>query len=320
MKKLFLFLVMSCLALLLVSCGSKVTYVDPETNEEKTLEIKETENPEEVAASLEAIAYSTTKVASSNAYTLTVKGNLVNEQTKTDLTVKATVEFEIKKDATINTYLDLIKAMNAYVEVKVEGKTQDSADPEKQVKMQDSVVKAYLEDGIAYLTINVDKNIAGSSYSIMIQTVNEKTLKFDLTKLLSRYDETLDKDAQEAIQSYLQGKSDKTFKELLPDETLEGLKEDIKEFVEKNGVKISKVSGSKVTYSFVVATDNRRNDIVLDITFDVSNDKFAGIKLTYNQEKATEYFEATIKYSASVNTISSSEKEKAIDYTSLIEG
>ena len=323
MKKIYLFLTLICFAFLLVSCGSKVTYLDPETNEERTLEIKKTEDKKAVIDSLEAIAYSETKVESSNSFTLKLSLNYEETSSHNGVTLKnnletnAKMEIEVAKNPNINTYSDLLKATKVYAEFEIYGKGPDSNNPTKQVKYRESIIKIYIESGIFYADIKIDNQILnlfglGASF----QLINGKIIKINILDLID-LNQKLDEEDKKAIDEFIKGESNTSFKDLLPDELFDDLRNNLKKIVEDNNIIISRVKGSKVTYS---SNSNLIEGFksTIDFIIDVSNNSIVGLNFNTSDNNSNIKASATIKYSSKVTSIPRTDKDSSVDMTAAV--
>ena len=339
MKKLlsFLFVIGLCLLGLFGCENSKVTYKDPDTGEEKELKIEKTENETEVADSLYAVALSETPVKETAAASakLTFNVDLAGKDNGGDQKLKAKGSLEINetfdKDAKIETYMDLVKAYALSAKLELSGEFMiDGGDLQK---VKTSTVELFLEDGVLYAKINLDAKLAefissqDEEVGAMVQLVNEKTLKLDLSTVLPA-DEKLDDDAKEALEALQGGKK---LKELLEEEKvdLKALRAQIEEIVKEYGIKITKVKGGEVTYSADLGKEafgeTSESKLEVSVTVNVAEISLAGLSVKADikeGENVNGTAEATLEvsYKAKVAKISDSDKEKAVDASTLMGG
>ena len=316
--------------------NSKVTYKDPDTGEEKELKIEKTENETEVADSLYAVALSETPVKDTAAASakLTFNVDLAGKDNGGDQKLKAKGSLEINetfdKDAKIETYMDLVKAYALSAKIELSGEFMiDGGDLQK---VNTSTVELFLEDGVLYAKINLDAKLAefissqDEETGAMVQLVNEKTLKLDLSTVLPN--EKLDDDAKETLEALQGGKK---LKELLEEEKvdLKALRAQIEEVVKEYGIKITKVKGGEVTYSANLGKEafgeTSESKLEVSVTINVAEISFAGVSVKANiseGEKVNGTAEATLEvsYKAKVAKISDSDKEKAVDASTLMGG
>ena len=340
MKKLLslIFIIGLCIFGLCGCQNSNVTYKDPTTGEEKELKIEKTTDEVEVADSLYAVALSETPVkeVSTTSAKLTFKANVSGkDKTGKDqkIDVKGSIELNesFDKDAKLETTLDVLKAFAFNAKVELSG-TIPNENGEEQ-KFAKSTIELFLEEGVAYAKINLDAKLANfiasedASTGGIIQLVNEKILKLDLSTLVAS--EALTAEQKADIESVLEGKNSKSFKQLLEENGAElgELKAQIEALVKEYGITISKVKGGKVTYSADFSKKafvNSESKLTADVTINVADVSFAGasVKAEIKEEDAQGTVDASleVKYKGKVAKISNADKEKAIDAMALMRG
>ena len=342
MKKLlsFIFIIGLCLFGLFGCENSKVTYKDPATGEEKELKIETTTNEAEVADSVYAVALSEAPVkeASTASAKLTFKANLTgkDEEGKDQkVDVKGSVEFNesFDKNAKLETTLDVLKALAFNAKIEASG-TVPGENGEEQ-SFAKSTVELFLENGVAYVKVNLDAKLANfiateeESAGAMVQMLNEKTLKLDLSTLAPA--EALTAEQKADIEAVLKGENSKTIKQLLEENgvKLDELKAQIESLVKDLGLTISKVKGGEVTYTADLSKkafegENSESKLTADVTINVAEVSFVGAKVSaeIKEENVQGTAEVTLEvsYKGSVAKISDSDKEKAVDASSLMGG
>ena len=133
----------------------------------------------------------------------------------------------------------------------------------------------------------------------------------------------LSKEEKEAIASVIEDGNSKSIRDLLEDGNmpLKDIRAELEEAVRLYNVKISRVSGSDVTYSFDLsgASSSIKNSVVTaKVTVDVSEMALSGAAFdaTFDEEnlKGTASLELDISYKASVAKISAKDKEEAVSF------
>ncbi len=342
MKKLLslIFILGLCLLGLFACENSKVTYKDPATGEEKELKIETTTNEQEVSDSLYAVALSEQPVKEVSAASATVefKADLTGKDEKgVDQKVKVEGKLEINesfdKNAKFETTADVIKALAFSAKLEAKGTLpKEDGTTESFAK---STVELFLEEGVLYAKVALDAKLAAyiadnaGEYGAMVQLVNEKTLKIDLNTMAPA--EKLTEEQKADLDAVLKGESQKTLKQLLEENgaKLEDLKAELDAVVKELGLTITKVKGGEVTYSADVSkkafdNENPKSKLTVDVTVNVAEVSFVGasVKAELNEDevKGTASLTLEVNYKASVAKISSADKEKAVDFMSLMGG
>ena len=341
MKKLlsFIFIIGLCLFGLFACENSKVTYKDPSTGEEKELKIETTTNEEEVSDSLYAVALSEAPVKDVNTASakLTFKAKVdgkddEGKDVKVDVKGSIEVNESFDKNAKFETTLDVIKALAFSAKIEASG-TIPTEDGGTQ-SISKSTIELYLENGVVYAKVSLDAKLAAfiaseeESYGAIVQLVNEKTLKLDLSTLIGAEQLTAEQKAD--LEAVLKGESSKTLKEMLEENgvKLDDLKAEIDSLVKKYGLTISKVKGGEVTYTADLSEEAFEKDtqskLTVDVTINVAEVSFVGasVKAEIKEKNATGTAEATLEvsYKGSVAKMSDADKEKAIDAMTLMGG
>lgn len=355
MRKILVFMLALLLVVGLVSCGagSKIEYTDPSTGEKQEVVIQKTEDEKEVSQSLYAMTM--TEKTAKNPTTSTVtasakaKGD-IKDVGSFDVSISEEMSLSYKGETAPATNIEAIKNIDAYVKVSVSGKIP--GEDKEEVALGSSTIELYLEDGVAYAKIALDAKIAdlmsaGSDTSAstgeMIKMFNDKTLKFDLTSTMR--EEQLDDETKEALEKMLNGK-DVTIRDIIPEEELDEVKQAFDQLVETLHLTITNVSGTKVTYTADlkaaweaekdeaseggvtfdgsgVAVMDELTEAKANLTIDVKDLSLvsASVNLKADGENKLDVSgNVNFKYSASVPTMSDSDKGNAVDLMSMMRG
>ena len=336
MKKIvsIIFILFLCVFGLVGCQNSKVTYKDPATGEEKELKIEKTSDESEVADSLYAIALSETPVkeVSTTSTKMSFKIKLTQEEDENPETIDIKGSIEVNesfnKDANIRTTLDILKALSFNAKLELSGSVPN--DEGKSQKFSKSTVEVFVEDTIAYAKINLDAKFAkyiaskDAKTGSIIQLINEKTIKLDLSTLIQN--EELTEEQLADLNAILKGENQTTLREMLEEEGMSLAKEDLEYMVRTYGISITKVRGGKVTFSVDLAKQlysaDSESKMVMEVTVNVADTSLAGLSLKADiQEKyikGTADISLEVSYKGKVAKISNSDKDDAIDANTLL--
>ena len=330
--KLLSIVVVSFCVLILIGCAnSKVTYKDPETGEEKEIHIEKTDSDQEVTDSLYAIALSDTPLKSSNKETITINFN-VELKTRDDgeedfkdfnLEGKLTTSHEIIYNEVFVSSYDIIEMIDASGKLELKGKVPTSSGSESISK---STIELYFDEGILYLKSDLDNKLItfindnDKDVGSTLETLNNKLYKYYPKNYISNKE--LTREEKEAISDLLNNGSKDSLRSLLNNLNIDlnDIRAELEEAVRNYNIKISRVSGSNVTYNFDLSNllkDDKRK-IEASVTIDVSEMALtsAKVKVIFDTDnlKGEISLDLECSFKANVEKLSDAEKEEALDY------
>ena len=331
LKLLSLVIFSFCVLMLLGCANSRVTYKDPETGEEKEINIEKTDSDQEVTDSLYAIALSETPLKTSSKDTTTinfeidlkVRDNKNEEFKNVDLEGKLVIARDVNFSADFNTNKDLLMMINGSGKLEIKGKIPTSSGTESISK---STIEVYLEDGILYLKSDLDSKLIdflNEEYEedgVALDVINKKIYKYDPMNSLGLM--VFSDEEKETIKSLLEEQNNSSLRAILENRNIElkDIRAELEDAVRLYNIKITRVSGSDVTYSFNLSSLFAKKGMTLDaqITVDVSEMALSSAKIviSFDDEniKGDASFDIDINYKANIGKLSDSEKEEALEY------
>lgn len=330
MKKLLILLFLG-LAFLLVSCGSvNVAYTDPETGENKILEVKETDNPTEVIESIKAILMSDVRIAShleeSESLSMNVIYNYSDGTTTRKINLKISGSYDIKfntKDVVFNSTNEILNAISMSGELTISNIPY--LENSSKTTIKESKISMYIEDGIFYGKMNLDPSLISAFDDTEtiedMDLTNYNIIKFKIYSLPSRVFWSYQ--TRFITDTIIGGKSVRSA--LINALPLESLARDLSNTVNQYGITITNVSGSKVTFG--IDTQKITNmPGTLEVTLDVSDFSICDTKMNCYQilqqndvkSELKILLKSDIKYSSNVKTLSEEDKKDAFDLSPYI--